>query len=78
MPGPTDLRGARAAGFGGGCTVNWLCRRVRIDMFEVGGGIVDGSVGGWGGPPWPLDWLKRRISELLRAGRVSAVLDAKG
>ena len=76
MPGPTDLRGARAAGFGGGWAVKWLWRRVRIDMLDVFGGAAEGSGGALGG--LDLDWLKRRISELLRAGRVSAVVDVKG
>lgn len=47
-------------------------------MFEVGGGIDEGSAGALGGPGLGLDWLKRRMSEVLRAGRVSAVVVAKG
>ena len=43
MPGPTLFRGARAAGFGGACAGNWLCRRVRMAMFVAGGGIDDAS-----------------------------------
>jgi hypothetical protein len=45
-------------------------------MLEVFGGAAEGSGGALGG--LDLDWLKRRISELLRAGRVSAVVDVKG
>lgn len=78
MPGPTDLRGARAAGFGGGCAVKWLWRRVRMDMVELGGGIEEDSVGAWGGARVGLDWLKRRRSEVLRAGRGSAVEEVNG
>ena len=45
-------------------------------MLEVLWGAAEGSGGAFGG--LDLDWLKRRISELLRAGRVSAVLEVKG
>jgi hypothetical protein len=70
MPGPTDLRGARAAGFGGAWAGNWLCRRVRMDMLVAGGGMEGLS----GGPETALflDWLKRRSRDVLRAGRESA------
>jgi hypothetical protein len=76
IPGPTLLRGARAAGFGGACAGNWLCRRVRIAMFAgPGGGIDDASEPDAVDAPLgfrAVDWLKRRMNELLRAGRVSA------
>ena len=75
MPGPTDLRGALAAGFGGACAGNWLCRRVRTARLVAGGGIDEASkdaawedaglLGFW-------DWLKRRMSDVLRAGCKSA------
>lgn len=39
-PGPIDFRGARAAGFGGGWEENWLWRRLRMDTFVAGGGIL--------------------------------------
>lgn len=73
MPGPTDLRGARAAGLGAGWVGKWLWRRVRMAMLDAGGGmdVCECSMGGLGAIPWDLDWLKRRISEVLRAGRVS-------
>lgn len=47
-------------------------------MFEVGGAIDEDSAGALGGPGFGLDWLKRRMSEALRAGRASTVLLAKG
>ena len=80
IPGPTLFRGARAAGFGAAGAGNWLCRLVRIAMFVVGGGIDalsagTGSLEGGGLFVMPglrvFDWLKRRIKELLRDGRVS-------
>lgn len=90
-PGPTLLRGARAAGFCGAlgsCGTgagNWLWRLVRMAMFIVcsepaalsggGGGAVVGGGGGWEGFVMPglrvLDWLKRRMKELLRSGCAS-------
>jgi hypothetical protein len=79
IPGPTLFRGARAAGFGGACEENWLCRRVRMAMFVAGGGIDDASdaavlVEAVDAPLGFLvvDWLKRRMKELLRVGRESA------
>jgi hypothetical protein len=73
MPGPTDLRGARAAGFGGGCDGNWLWRRVRMGMVAGGGGIDEDSGGGLIAAALVCfaDWLNRRIKDELRAGRVS-------
>lgn len=77
MPGPTLFRGARAAGFGGACAGNWLCRRVRMAMFVAGGGIDAASLvvlpGATEAPLGFLavDWLKRRMKELLRVGRDS-------
>jgi hypothetical protein len=75
MPGPTDLRGALAAGFGGACAENWLCRRVRTAKFVAGGGIDEGfdtealvEAGLLGFRVW----LKRRMRDVLRAGRESA------
>lgn len=77
-PGPMLFRGARAAGFGGACAGNWLCRRVRMAMLAAGGGIdaasevtvlpdtVEAPLG-----IRVVDWLKRRMKELLRAGRAS-------
>ena len=72
------MRGARAAGLGGACAGNWLCLRVRIAMFVAGGGIDDVSeltvlVEAVDAPLGFLlvDWLKRRMKELLRAGRAS-------
>lgn len=82
MPGPTLFLGARAAGFGGACGGNWLCRRVRIDMLEVE--LAVAAVGNMVEVSVPLEaveaplgflvpvWLKRRMKELLRAGRLSA------
>jgi hypothetical protein len=69
IPGPTLFRGARAAGFCGAGAGNWLWRRVRIAMFEAGGGIVDASEAvdamlGF----LAVDWLNRRMNELLRVG----------
>jgi len=79
MPGPTLLRGARAAGLGGACAGNWLCRRVRIAMFEGGGGMEGASAAKvlLEDVEAPLGcrvvgWLKRRTNELERAGRASA------
>jgi hypothetical protein len=78
-PGPMLFRGARAAGFGGACAGNWLCRRDRMAMFVAGGGIdeasevtvlpdaVEAPLGFRA-----VDWLKRRMKELLRVGRASA------
>jgi len=79
-PGPTLFRGARAAGFGTGGAGNWLCRRVRMAMFEAGGGMDDASeatvlLDAVDAPLGFLavDWLKRRMKELLRVGRASEV-----
>jgi hypothetical protein len=72
IPGPTLFRGGRAAGFGGACAGSWLWRRVRMAMFVAGGGMdgaseaVDAAMGFLA-----VDWLKRRMNELLRAGRES-------
>lgn len=73
MPGPMDFRGARAAGFGGAWAGSWLWRRVRMDMFVAGGGTeVDSGSGLLGATVFCfLDWLKRRMREVLRAGRAS-------
>jgi hypothetical protein len=73
-PGPMDFRGARAAGFGGGCEENWLCRRLRRDRLVAGGGteaVAGCALEGFSAAGL-LDWLKRRMSVVLRAGRVSA------
>lgn len=72
IPGPTLFRGGRAAGFWGAGAGNWLWRRVRIAMLEAGGGIVDASeaVDAMLGLR-AVDWLKRRMNELLRVGRES-------
>lgn len=73
IPGPTLLRGGRAAGFGGACEENWLWRRVRMDMLLGGWGIEGVLAPDAGMPPLAFlaaDWLKRRAKELLRAGRV--------
>jgi hypothetical protein len=75
IPGPTLFRGARAAGFDGACAGNWLCRRVRIAMFVGPGGGIEG-VSEPDAVDAPLgfravDWLKRRMNELLRVGRES-------
>ena len=76
MPGPTDFRGALAAGFGGACAGNWLCRRVRTATLVAGGGIMEEASKGralvYGGLVGFWDWLKRRRSEVLRAGCASA------
>lgn len=44
VPGPTLLRGARAAACGGGWAEKWLCRRVRgamaVAVVAPGGGIA--------------------------------------
>lgn len=79
IPGPTLFRGARAAGFGGACAGNWLCRRVRMAMLVAGGGIEAASEATVDAEAVeaPLgfllvDWLKRRMKELLRVGRESA------
>lgn len=89
MPGPTLLRGARAAGLGGAGAGNWLWRLVRKAMLVVGAGIAVLSVK-TGGPAAGdlegfvvpglrvLDWLKRRMNELLRDGRVSVWAAANG
>jgi hypothetical protein len=75
IPGPTLFRGARAAGFGGAWAGNWLCRRVRIAMVVgPGGGIEDVSEPEAVDAPLgfrAVDWLKRRMNELLRVGRES-------
>lgn len=77
-PGPTLFRGARAAGFNGAWAGNWLWRRVRMAMFVAGGGMeevseavvlpdaVDAPLGFLA-----VDWLNRRMNELLRVGRAS-------
>jgi hypothetical protein len=72
IPGPMLFRGGRAAGFCGACAGNWLWRRVRMAMFVAGGGM-DGASEAGGAPVGFLavDWLKRRMKELLRAGRES-------
>jgi hypothetical protein len=75
IPGPTLFRGALPAGLGGAWAENWLCRRVRIAMFVGPGGgieaisepdVVDAPLGFLA-----VDWLKRRMNELLRVGRES-------
>ena len=43
VPGPTLLRGARAAGLGRAWAGNWLWRRERMAMLVGGGGIEDAS-----------------------------------
>lgn len=89
IPGPTLFRGARAAGFGGAGAGNWLCRLVRMAMLVVGGGmdVLSANVGlpdagGLEGFVVPglrvFDWVKRRMNELLRDGRVSPWLVVKG
>lgn len=88
IPGPTLFR-ARAAGFGAAGSGNWLCLRVRMAMLVVGAGVAVLSVntgglafGGLEGFVVPglrvFDWLKRRMNELLRAGRVSPWPAVKG
>ena len=82
IPGPTLFLGVRAAGFGGAGAGNWLCRLVLMATLVVGGGIVVLSlnpglldVGGLERFDVPglrvFDWLKWRMNELLREGRVS-------
>jgi hypothetical protein len=77
-PGPMLFRGARAAGFGGACVGNWLCRRDRMAMFVAGGGMDEASevtvlADAVEAPLGfrAVDWLKRRMKELLRTGRAS-------
>ena len=82
IPGPTLFRGARAVVFCGVGAGNWLCRLVRMAMLVVGStadvlstGTAGVAVGGLEGFVMPglrvLDWLKRRMNELLRAGYAS-------
>lgn len=65
---------------GGAWGGNWLCRRVRIARLVVGGGMEESEVKVLADAvdDAPLGcllvgWLKRRMKELLRAGRDSVV-----
>jgi hypothetical protein len=74
MPGPTLFRGGRAAGFCGAGAGNWLWRRVRMAMPVAGGGmdVVSEAAAPMLGLR-AVDWLNRRMKELLRVGRASVV-----